>query len=230
MTGLTDGIGRAYINGVEGLLRRRPDADTLFFDATQFLWLQHLEKDWELIRDEVQPLLADRGPIPTASQVQRTRNEVDEWRVVVLRLGGKKVARNALRFPQTDALLDRVPGLGIAIFSFLDGPGYIPPHRGFTKCVLRAHLPVVVPGPPGGCRIQVGSETRSWQAGKALVFDDTHEHQVWNDTDEPRVLLVVDFFRPSSPLLEFASRLAFRQLMGNPFFRSMIGGLDELYE
>jgi aspartate beta-hydroxylase len=55
------------------------------------------------------------------------------------------------------------------------------------------HLPLVV---PGNCRFRVGSETRRWQEGKAWVFDDTIEHEAWNDSDVPRAVLIFDTWHP----------------------------------
>jgi beta-hydroxylase len=36
----------------------------------------------------------------------------------------------------------------------------------------------------------------AWEEGKAVIFDDTYNHEVWNDTNGYRVVLFVDFARP----------------------------------
>jgi len=62
--------------------------------------------------------------------------------------------------------------------------------------VLRFHLALLIPAPAEQCGIRVGSETRHWQEGKALIFDDTFMHEAWNHTGEKRVVLFVDIVRP----------------------------------
>jgi aspartate beta-hydroxylase len=49
---------------------------------------------------------------------------------------------------------------------------------------------------PPGCGFRVGSEVREWQPGTALVFDDTIEHEAWNDSDEQRVVMIFDIWNP----------------------------------
>ena len=80
-----------------------------------------------------------------------------------------------------------------ADFSFLPAKTQIKPHVGFTKMVLRAHLGLII---PEGCGIRVGNETRSWKEGKMLVFDDSFEHEAWNNSDQDRFVLMLDIANP----------------------------------
>jgi aspartate beta-hydroxylase len=75
----------------------------------------------------------------------------------------------------------------------------IPPHTGYVNTRLICHLPLIV---PDGCAIRVGNETRAWQEGRALVFDDTVEHEAWNRSDRLRVVLLFDIWRPELTLEE----------------------------
>jgi aspartate beta-hydroxylase len=49
---------------------------------------------------------------------------------------------------------------------------------------------------PPGCGFRVGGETREWRAGEAWVFDDTIEHEAWNDSNALRVILICDVWSP----------------------------------
>jgi len=80
-----------------------------------------------------------------------------------------------------------------AMFSLLKPHTHIPPHNGVTNARLVVHLPLIV---PQGCRFRVGNETREWIPGKAWVFDDTVEHEAWNDSDKLRVVLIFDIWHP----------------------------------
>lgn len=81
----------------------------------------------------------------------------------------------------------------MAGFSRLAPHAHVKPHVGWAASVYRLHLGLVV---PEGCRLRVGSETRPWREGRCLIFDDTVEHEAWNDSDRPRAVLLLDFLRP----------------------------------
>jgi beta-hydroxylase len=83
-----------------------------------------------------------------------------------------------------------------AFFSVLGPRKRLPEHRGPYKGVIRYHLGLKIPSPPEACGIRVGGETAHWQEGKSLLFDDTYQHEAWNDTDEDRVVLFLDIVRP----------------------------------
>ena len=80
-----------------------------------------------------------------------------------------------------------------AMFSALAPNTRIPAHTGSTNVRLLTHLPLILPGP---ARFRVGNETRPWKMGEAWVFDDTIEHEAWNDADELRVILIFDVWNP----------------------------------
>jgi beta-hydroxylase len=113
------------------------------------------------------------------------------------------------RRPRTAALLESVPGLQSAWFLILAPRYHIPRHRGITKTVLPAHLGLVVPQDRDRCPMQVDRERVSWESGKSFVFDDLYPHEVWNDTDEERVVLIFDFDRP----IRLPGRILNRALM-----------------
>jgi aspartyl/asparaginyl beta-hydroxylase (cupin superfamily) len=79
------------------------------------------------------------------------------------------------------------------MFSRLDPHTVIPAHTGSSNVRLIAHLPLVLPGP---ARFRVGNETRPWKLGEGWVFDDTIEHEAWNDADEARIVLIFDVWNP----------------------------------
>ena len=110
-------------------------------------------------------------------------------------VGGR--ARGALSAhcggPREDAAGGRPRYGPTAFFSILDAKTRIPPHCGVTNTRLIVHVPLVI---PEGCRFRVGSTTRPWRPGEAFVFDDTIEHEAWNDSDIPRAVLIFDIWNP----------------------------------
>jgi aspartyl/asparaginyl beta-hydroxylase (cupin superfamily) len=89
-----------------------------------------------------------------------------------------------------------------ALFSVLQPHTRIPPHTGVANFRLVVHLPLIV---PPGCGFRVGSETREWRIGEAWVFDDTIEHEAWNDSDQTRIIFICDVW---SPRLSVEERVA----------------------
>jgi aspartyl/asparaginyl beta-hydroxylase (cupin superfamily) len=94
-----------------------------------------------------------------------------------------------------------------AMYSLLKPRTRIPPHTGITNTRLVVHLPLVV---PEGCGFRVGSETRAWTVGRAWVFDDTIEHEAWNNSDAPRGVLIFDVW---SPFLSEEERFCVTEVM-----------------
>ena len=74
---------------------------------------------------------------------------------------------------------------------------------------LRIHLPLAVPtdsvtegSTELKCGIRVGPVVKPWTQDKALVLDDAYDHEVWNETDQTRVLLLVDIWHPDVTMVE----------------------------
>jgi ornithine lipid ester-linked acyl 2-hydroxylase len=115
------------------------------------------------------------------------------WDVFGLYAFGQKLASNCAVCPKTTEVVESIPGLMTAGFSWLEPGTHIKPHIGHSKAVLRCHLGLII---PDECRLRVGKDTQSWEEGKTLVFDDTTEHEAWNRSSSDRVVLLLDFKRP----------------------------------
>ncbi|MBG1231441.1 aspartyl/asparaginyl beta-hydroxylase domain-containing protein [Aestuariivirga litoralis] len=173
--------------------------DKPFLKNDNFPFLQMFSDNWEKIRDEVQVILKNREEIPAFQEVSPEQHLIAKgksWRTFFLYGFGQKLQKNCAQAPFTTSLLEQVPNIEISWFSIL-APGYhIPPHQGVTKGILRAHLGLIIPKQRENCTIRVDKEIRQWEPGKVFVLDDTFEHEVWNNTEEERVILIFDFDRP----------------------------------
>ena len=178
-----------------------------FFDRSSFPWLDAVEQQWEAIRDEFLAVLrADQGftPYITYGADQPVAqwaelNHSPRWSAFHLVKDGARVEENASRCPTTMAVWSQTPWpdqagrTPVAMYSVLKPRTRIPAHVGASNCRLVTHLPLIV---PAGCRFRVGNQTREWVPGKSWVFDDTIEHEAWNDSDELRVVLIFDTWHP----------------------------------
>jgi beta-hydroxylase len=170
-----------------------------FFDEAQVPGLSLLREDWQVIREEALAVLADRESIPPLGKVSPDHRRIaatSAWKSYFFTGYGYHAAANRARCPKTAALVDRVPGLVVAFYSIFEPGTHVPPHRGVTKGLLNVHLGLIVPTEAEKCRIDVEGETRGWTPGKYLIFDETFEHEVWNETAEPRVVLFLQVLRP----------------------------------
>ena len=180
-----------------------------FFDRTQFPWLKRVEEATDEIRAELFGLLREaRGefaPYLTHSPgeqlgVWRELNQSRRWSALFLYKNGEPQAENIARCPKTVAVLESVPAaVRIAhrgptwLFSLLEPKTRIPPHTGTTNTRLTVHIPLIV---PPNCGFRVGADVRQWVPGTALIFDDTIEHEAWNESDQERVILMFDIWNP----------------------------------
>lgn len=193
-------FGKNLIRGLAEFLGKQSlVGDTPTYDKEQFPFLKPIEDNWEVINAELTEILKHREAVPTFQSVSPDQMKIskgDNWRTFILYGFGNKLPKNSQQAPRTCELLEKIPELQTAWFSIL-GPRYhIPAHRGVSKGILRCHLGLVIPRNAEDCRIRIADEVVVWRQGELFVFDDTYEHEVWNDTDDERVVLLFDFNRP----------------------------------
>lgn len=179
-----------------------------FFDREYFPWLGALEAQTRVIREELRALVdsGHGGFRPYVSQDAGTPENkwtpLDkslDWSALFLWEYGVRNEDACQRCPQTAEALAQVPQSHIpsraptAFFSLLRPRSHIPPHTGVTNLRTIIHLPLIV---PEGCRFRVGGETRAWREGEAFAFDDTIDHEAWNDSDDLRAVLIFDVWNP----------------------------------
>ncbi|MGI9372737.1 MAG: aspartyl/asparaginyl beta-hydroxylase domain-containing protein [Hyphomicrobiales bacterium] len=192
--------GKHTIRALSGFLRSQSNfSDAPVMSVEQFAHLKVFSENWEAIRKEVDGILEHREAIPLFHEISKEQERIslgDKWRTFILFGFGDKLEKNCSQAPVTASLLERVPNIQTAWFSILGPNHHIPAHRGVTTGILRAHLGLIIPKQAEQCRLRVQDEIVVWKEGELFVFDDTYEHEVWNDTDEERVVLILDFDRP----------------------------------
>lgn len=179
-----------------------------FFENHEFPWIGALETATDAIRAELTAVLSsdqaglepyvaypDGVPLDQWRELNRSRR----WSAYFLSNQGAAQPAHLARCPRTAEAVKAAPQCDVAqhgpnvFFSILEPRTRIPPHTGVTNARLTVHLPLIV---PSGCRFRVGGETREWIPGRAWVFDDTIEHEAWNDSDAPRAILIFDIWNP----------------------------------
>jgi aspartyl/asparaginyl beta-hydroxylase (cupin superfamily) len=197
---LTVTLGERLLAPIERWIGKRSlVGDETFFPLERFDWVAHIERNWTTIRDEAERLLEDHAALPNFQEISKDQVGItndDRWKTVFLYGYGFEAKLGVQLCPQTAALMRQIPGMKTAMFSILSPHKHILDHRGPYKGVLRYQLGLIVPREKEACRIRVGDDFRHWEEGRSMIFDDTYNHEVWNDTDETRVVLFVDVLRP----------------------------------
>ena len=177
-----------------------------FYERDEFDWIGAVEAATPAIIAELAAVDAQTGTfdpyVRSAPERPRPNNELRDdprWGAWYLWEGGAPVADHAALCPATMAALAQTPMPVIAarspmaLFSRLAPGTEIAPHHGMLNTRLICHLPLVV---PDECGLRVGSETRGWEVGKALIFDDSFEHEAWNRSQQSRTILLFEIWRP----------------------------------
>lgn len=212
--------GRDPVTGIEFTYPGLPEQG--FHDPADFDGINALQAAAPTILAEFHAVAAVNAAQRVSMAAHAGGSDVDDggpsrqWSAMPLIAEGKIVEANAALCPETlqrylalcpPEIAGRSPNL---MFSVLDPHTRIPPHRGVANTRLVIHLGLII---PPGCGIRVGDETRHWSPGRAMVFDDTLEHEAWNDSEEQRVVLLGDLWRPE---LSGGEREVIAGLMGSP--------------
>ncbi len=179
-----------------------------FADASQFSWGKAIEAAYPAMRKEAAAILADHASFRPYVQGDTDRPHGDfhgmlhnpNWSSLFLFENGAPVEAHIARCPAIySAIMDSVPLCRITkrapsvMLSLLKPGARIPPHTGMLNPRFICHLPLIV---PPDCGFRVGNSTRPWEEGRLMVFDDTVEHEAWNNSAFDRLVLIFDIWRP----------------------------------
>jgi ornithine lipid ester-linked acyl 2-hydroxylase len=203
--------------------------NSTFYPLADYPWTKEIEREWSVMQRELQALLAQRRTkIPEFKNISEPQGTITEgeWRTFMLYVYGHKVDANCALCPETARIVKKIPGMSTAMFSVLLPGTQLTPHRGPYKGVLRYHLGLIVPPDAASCGIRVGSDTQHWREGASMVFDDTYEHQAWNNSDQTRAVLFVDFARGLPFPLHQVNRVMIMLMGISPFVQEMMTNLN----
>lgn len=177
-----------------------------FYERDEFDWIAPIEAASEGMTRELRQVMEAGEAFAPYIETDDNRPAQEthlrgnsNWGAFHFWKDGRIVPDNAERCPITMAALADAPMPDIAgrspmaLWSLLKPGTHIPPHHGMLNTHLICHIPLIV---PGSCELRVGHEVRSWRFGEALIFDDSIEHEAWNRSNETRVVLLFEIWRP----------------------------------
>ena len=224
-------LGKAFLRAITNFQGRHsliPATPVLANDI--FDWTPRLAAGYAQIRPEFEAVWQHPEDIPAFHQISPDQARIStgtSWKTYALYVFGQPIATNCRACPATAALLASLPGLQNAWFSIL-APGYhIPAHKGPTRALVRCHLGLRVPAHYQRCWIRVEQEILNWREGELLLFDDTYEHEVLNDTDEFRAVLFIDIDRPMDALGSLFNRGVLRLMQATHYVKDPLRNLAD---
>lgn len=166
----------------------------MFYEPEEFEWSRPLVEAYPMILSELRQVLAADGK-GFKAYVSEENRRLAGWNTFNFFFYGKKVEENCAQCPGTTAVLESLPRFerDHIMFSALNPGAHIPAHVGPINGIVRAHLGLAV---PEGCYIKVGDQQRTWRQGELLLFDDSFLHEVWNHSNEVRIVLFMNFWHP----------------------------------
>jgi beta-hydroxylase len=199
--GLGYRVGQAMVDWAERLnLKYAVHGNPPVYDNATFPWAADIEKEWKLIRAELDRVLTRKDELPGFHEILSEVSTIStdrDWKTFVL-CGYGSVSEEGIRAcPETWRILQNIPGLKAAMFSIFEPGNHLKAHRGPYNGVLRLHLGLKVPAERDKIAIRVLDRICHWDEGKVLLFDDAYEHEAWNHSGETRVVLFVDFVKPT---------------------------------
>jgi ornithine lipid ester-linked acyl 2-hydroxylase len=211
------------------LMRFAATDDHEIFPNSLFPWTSYLEANWSVIRDEAEGLLRDGVSIPSLRDISPDHGKIavdDKWRSLFLWAYGTRIQHNCTRCPETARTLEHIPDLLSALYSVMLPGVHVPRHTGPTKAIITAHLGLVIPARRADCRMEINKRNVLWDAGRIVIFDDMYPHEVWNNTDEVRIVLLLHLKRPlrfpGSQVRDFL----IAALRSSPFVRDGVRNLE----
>ena len=216
-------LARRFMDAVQWAERRNSahsvHGNPSTYDSRVFPWVAELEGNWTTIRGELAQLMMRRDALVSQSERESPTIGQDRgWTTFILSSYFRRNERNIEQCPETWRLVQGVPGLVSVMFSVLEPGARLPAHHGPYNGLLRLHLGLIVPEPREAVAIRIDGAVHHWEEGRALIFDDTFEHEARNESGHTRVVLFVDFERP----LKFPARFVNRRLLRSYFFRPFV--------
>ena len=169
----------------------------LFYDSSDFDFLKPIQENFSIIKSELIELISeekdDQWLKTFPSYVKSEKNKA--WKVFSFIFFNMKFPNHAKLCPKTAEIIYSIPQILSCDYSYLKPKTHVLPHKGYSKMVLRGHLPLIVPNEEL-CGIKIENETRHWKEGELLIFDDSFTHEAWNNADSHRVVLMFDIPNP----------------------------------
>jgi len=203
MTALYDRAGDA----LRWIYDRRIDAPPILDANRMFPNAARFTAAWEALRDEALAIAGMKERIPLFHEIMHEQeaisaNDGRDWRMFMMKAYGCESPQNLARSPTMARLLAECPEVLSATYSYMAPGKHVPEHRGPFRGIMRFHVGLSMPRNAQGelgATLWVDGVPHKLDNGDSLLWDDTYKHEVLNATDDVRIALLLDVWRPGMP-------------------------------
>jgi ornithine lipid ester-linked acyl 2-hydroxylase len=179
-------------------MRPYPENEPWYYNSKDFPALLEIEKNWSELKIEINSFIKEKDNKFLSSKPLYEKIDLNNgWSAIMFMFWGLKISSDfKKKCPKTSDYLNKVHGLVSLSFSQLAPESTLAEHTGDTNAILRCHLGVEIPGELPECGLKVNGESKSWEEGKWLIFNDAYKHEAWNNTSSRRIIIIMDFIKP----------------------------------
>jgi beta-hydroxylase len=193
-------------------------------DKADFPWTSFLEENCSEIAAEFENFVKaiPKNALPNLQDISKEQELItndDNWKILPLLFYNEVNRITVSKMPITFSVINAIPTITTCFFSVLSPGKHIPLHKGPYAGVLRCHLAIKVPKDSQNCWISVDGIKLNWKQGEAIIFDDTYEHEVYNNTEESRVVLFIDFLRPLPADISMVNKNVMEEIQNSEFVK-----------
>ena len=169
----------------------------VFYASNKYDFQNTLENNYHSIKNEIIEKYSSDSKIFIPQHAPPPyKFDNDRWKICTFYGFLLKYENTLKEFPVIAEVLKKIPHLITAQISVLEPHTKIKPHFGSSNAVIRSHLAIQIPGKLPELGMKMLHEERSWEEGKVVSFCETYRHYVWNNTDYPRIVLLIDTIHP----------------------------------
>lgn len=160
-------------------------------NTDDFPFVSKLEAGYPTIRRELLLNMEKRKRLISEDILNRAAVKDNQWKVINIKYPDTDTySSESEYFPGTVKILEECDTEFLLVkFSAIVPGTHIKAHTGPSNDRLRVHLAILH---TGGARIRAGSEWRTWEEGKVMIFDSSWEHEVYHEGPDVRVVLILD--------------------------------------
>lgn len=167
-----------------------------YYDPTDFDWVPSTEKQFPAFRKHLETYLNGVSGKMEPYFLRSLMSKENSWKVKSFFGWGQRIDETCDQAPEVEKFFKSIPGMVSASVSLLEANTSIAPHYGDSSAVFRCHLGIRIPAGLPDCGLEVNNESKAWEEGKWTIFCDAVYHRAWNNTNEPRYIVMMDVLRP----------------------------------
>ena len=184
---------------------------------------KYLKENFDVIKKEYNDYVLNHN-IPVTNKLSKEQYKIenkDNWKMLVFKIGNFYNNKIIKYFPKTIEILKKHKNIIYMSFSVMEPKTHILPHRGLYNGIVRYHLGISIPD-SDNVYLKVNNQIIKWKENESFIFDDTNVHEAVNNSNQKRVIIMIDFYRPLPLFLNVLNKIVVSIILNSPIIKNMI--------